>query len=60
MPEMAFFSARGAVCLASKEARSDRGELNKQVTDETHSVSRQVPLGSPIQTTACKMAVFSF
>ena len=34
MPLMAFFTASGAVCLLSKEAESDRSEINKQVTED--------------------------
>jgi len=32
---MDIFTARGAVCLASKEAKSDCRELSKQVTEES-------------------------
>ena len=33
MPLMAFVTARGEVLLMSKEARSDRGEYTKRVTE---------------------------
>ena len=41
MPLMAFFTTSGEVLLLSKEERSDRGEITKQVTEQLRCMKKK-------------------